>query len=185
MASTADRIVILARQKQSIFHTQDLARLWGIENLNTLYSLLRRYHSKRILFRIYKGLYSLLPVDQLDALIVGAKALHSFAYVSTETVLVEAGIIAQADYHYTFVSAHSRRFQIGNRSFISRQLKDEYLYNSAGISEKNGLLIASLERAVADLLYFNPKVYLDGVDRLDFAKVRDIQKEVGYPLTPL
>lgn len=179
------RIAILARQSHSIFHASDLASLWGIKNTNTLYSLLKRYNQKDLLFRIYKGLYSLLPLEKLDPLIIGTKALHGFSYVSTETILVQAGMITQMDYHYTFVSNHSRRFQVGNYSFISRQLKDQYLYNPSGITCENGVLKANITRAVADLLYFNPKAYMDGINRIDFTKVREMQKEIGYPLTKI
>lgn len=181
MPNTSDRIAILARQKHPIFHAKDLARLWQIENLNSLYTLLKRYTKRKLLFRVYKGLYSLLPIGELDPMLLGVKALHSYAYVSTETILVKEGIIAQIVYDYTFISDHSRRFQIGTFSFTSRKLKDEYLYNSAGIYEEDGVLKATTERAVADLLYFNPKAYLDGIKMIDFEKVQSLQKEIGYP----
>lgn len=185
MSTQSDRITILARQPYPIFHTQDLARLWNIKNLNTLYTLLKRYTKKGIFYRIYKGLYSLFPLEKLDPLLLGIKALHSYAYVSTETILVEQGIITQIIFHHTLVSSCSRRFQIGPHSFISRQLSDKFLYHPAGIIEENGIMKATPERAFADLLYFNPKAYFDGMKMIDFAKVRDLQKEIGYPLTTI
>ncbi len=185
MPNSSDRIAILARQNYPIFHTKDLARLWNIKNTNTLYTTLKRYTGRGLLFRIYKGLYSLLPIEKLDPLLLGVKALHSYAYVSTETVLAKEGIINQIIYNYTLISSHSRHFQIGPHEFKSRKLKDEYLYNSAGIFEEDGVLKATLERAVADLLYFNPKAYFDGMKMVDFDKVRHLQEEIGYPVTPV
>lgn len=185
MPNSSDRIALLAKQNHPIFHAKDLARLWAIENSNTLYTLLKRYTQRKLLFRVYKGLYSFLPIEKLDPLLLGVKALHRYAYVSTETILVKEGIITQILYNYTLVSNHSYHFQIGPHSFKSRKLKEEYLYNSAGIFEENGVLKATLERAIADLLYFNPKAYFDGMRRVDFNKVRQLQKEIGYPLTPL
>jgi hypothetical protein len=38
------------------------------------------------------------------------------------------------------------------------------------------------ERAVADLLYYNPKAYFDAP--LNWKKIQRIQKKIGYPLTP-
>ena len=124
MPTQSDRIVILARQPYPIFHTRDLARLWNIKNLNTLYTLLKRYTKKGILFRIYKGLYSLVQPKNLDPMLLGTKALHGYAYISTETILVEKGIITQIIHNYTLVSDCSRRFRIGQHSFVSRQLDD-------------------------------------------------------------
>lgn len=182
---TQDRIAVLARQPHPIFHAHDLYLLWGLKNKNTLYTLLKRYAQRGLLFRVYKGLYSLLPIKKLDPLLLGVKALHGFAYVSTETVLVREGIISQVDYATTLVSASSRHFQIGPHSFRSRQLRDSYLYNPAGIFEEDGILRATVERAVADLLYFNPNAYLDGYNRINVKKLHDLQREIGYPLTPL
>jgi len=41
--------------------------------------------------------------------------------------------------------------------------------------------MATLERAAADMLYFNPKYHFDVRESIDFKKVETIQKEVGYP----
>ncbi|MFA6917891.1 MAG: hypothetical protein WC285_03605 [Candidatus Gracilibacteria bacterium] len=185
MTTASNKIAILARQPDSIFHVQDLARLWGIEKMDTLYTILKRYTQQGILFRIYKGFYSLLPIDRLDPLFLGIKALHEYAYVSTESVLVAEGLMAQIIHNHTLISSHSRRFQIGKHYFISRQLQDKFLYNPAGIIEKNGILMATKERAIADLLYFNPMFYFDGINEIDFSKVLSLQQEIGYPLTPI
>ena len=183
LKTVLNRIAILARQSEQIFHSRDLGRLWNINNANTLNTLLKRYKQKGLLFRIYKGLYSLLSPDKLDPVLIGIKALHSYAYLSTETVLIEEGIITQLDYRYTLVSNSSRNFQIGQYRFKSRKLQDQYLYNSAGIIEKNGILRASPLRALADLFYFNPNAYVDGLKTIDFKKLNILQEEIGYPLT--
>ncbi|MBI5414816.1 hypothetical protein HZA38_04875 [Candidatus Peregrinibacteria bacterium] len=184
MQSASDRIVLLARQAEPIFHSGDLARLWDVHNSNTLYTLLKRYTKKGLLFRIYKGLYSLLPLEKLDPLLLGIKAIHGYAYISTETILVREGFIMQIQHQYTLVSAFSRSFRIGPYTFKSRQLQEKYLYNPAGIIEKNGVLKATPERALADLFYFNPKVYLDSIHTIDMKKFQALQKEIGYPFTP-
>lgn len=181
--STPDRIAILARQTEQVFHSGDLGRLWNISKTNTLNTLLKRYRQKGLLYRIYKGFYSLISPDKLDPLLVGIKALHGYAYVSTETILIQEGIITQMDYKYTLVSGISRHFKIGQNHFKSRQLQDQYLYNSKGIVEKNGILKASPLRALADLFYFNPKAYLDGIQTVDFKALNKLQKEIGYPIT--
>jgi len=173
----------LAKLGVLIFHTNDLANLWQIKNAHNLHITLKRYVEKGLLVRIYRGMYSLKPIEELDPLLLGVKALHRYCYVSAETVLAEGGIIQQAIEQITLVSSVSKKFSIGNYNFRSRKLADKFLYNETGIKKKGGIRKASVERAVADLLYFNPKAHFDAERLIDWKKVRQIQKSVGYPLS--
>jgi len=65
-------------------------------------------------------------------------------------------------------------------SFLFRKLKDEYLYNPVGIEDKSGNYVATPERAVADMLYFNSRYHFDNPEAVDFEKVRLLQQEIGY-----
>jgi predicted transcriptional regulator of viral defense system len=178
------RFADLAKLGEMLFHADDLANLWGIANKNTLHVTLKRYVDQGLFFRIYKGFYSLKPLSQVDPLLLGQKALHGYAYISTETVLSENGIIGQSQNAITLVSQHTKHFSIGTNRYLSRTLADKFLYQNSGIiSKENGLRKASVPRAVADLLYFNPHAHLDGANLIDWEKVRELQKELGYPLT--
>jgi predicted transcriptional regulator of viral defense system len=174
------RFVQLARMNEQVFHARDLANLWQIKDNNNLYTTLKRYVQRGLLHRVYKGLYSLVPADQISPRILGLKALHEYAYVSTESVLIEAGAIQQNIDWITLVSSKSKKFSIGENSFWSRKLADRFLFNSAGVAKRENILIASPERAAADLLYFNPKAYFDNKNAIDWRKVKLIQKEIGY-----
>ena len=55
------RISELLQLDRKLYHTNDLAVLWGIANKHTLYMTITRYMDKGILFPIYKGLYSTIP----------------------------------------------------------------------------------------------------------------------------
>jgi predicted transcriptional regulator of viral defense system len=178
---TAHRFALLAAKNEKIFHVKDMAALWQIQNANTLRITLGRYIESGLLHRIFKGFYSLIPPDELNPLELGAKALHSFCYLSTETVLYDEGFISQKPSAYTFVSQKSKKFKIEESSYKSRQLKNKYLYNPAGICLKDGINIASVERAIADALYFNPKTHFD--KNPSWNKVKEMQKSLGYPLT--
>lgn len=175
------RISGLIQLDRKIYHSNDLAILWNISNKNTLYTTIKRYVQKGILIPIYKGLYSTVPLSQLNPLELGKAIIHRYTYLSTESVLAQAGIIAQTTYAYTFVSSLSKKVTVGSFSYRFRKLKDEYLYNPAGIINQNGIFVATTERAVADLLYFDPRYHFDFPENVDFEKVKRIQKEVGYP----
>ncbi|MEK7127976.1 MAG: hypothetical protein AAB933_00215 [Patescibacteria group bacterium] len=165
---------------EAIFRDTDLAVIWGISNKNTLYTTIKRYAQHRLLNRVRQGVYTINISDTLNPDIVGAKILHEYCYISAETVLERAGILKQKIKNITFVSGSSKKFSVGANSFSSRQMKTNFLYNSVGIYEKDGVNYACVERAVADLLYFNPKYYFDASLKIDWDRVKEIKKIIGY-----
>ncbi len=175
------RLSELIKLDRKIYHSNDLALLWDITNKNTLYTTIKRYVQKGVLVPIYKGLYSTVPLTQLDPLELGKSIIHRYTYLSMESVLAQAGIIAQTTYMVTFVSDLPKKVIVGSMSFLFRQLKAEYLNNPTGVTNQNGVFVATPERAVADMLYFNSKYHFDVPESIDFKKVKSIQKEVGYP----
>ncbi len=181
--STGKRFAELAKMGEQVFHTSDLANLWAIKNKNTLYMTLSRYHKRGLLNRIYKGLYSLQTVDKIDPYLLGIKALNKFAYLSCETVLADNGIIFQSSDSISLVSSQSKKFSIAKNNYQSRQLQDKYLFNTAGIKLKDGYYQATTERAVADMLYFNPYYYFDAAKLINWSKVKKLQKEIGYDVS--
>lgn len=174
------RINVLIKLDRKLYHSNDLAILWGISNKNTLYTTIKRYVKKGILIPIFKGFYATVPISQLNPLELGQAIIHNKTYLTTESVLARQGIIAQTTYMYTFVSNMSKKVKVGNMTFSYRQLKDIYLNNPAGIEVKDSISIATTERAVADMLYFNPKYYFDLSEGINWDRVKAIQKEVGY-----
>jgi hypothetical protein len=174
------RISELIQIDKKIVHTNDLAILWGITRRHTLYQTITRYMDRGILFPVYKGLYSTVPLDSLNPIELGRSIIHRYSYLTTETVLEQAGIISQSIYAYTFASDRSKSITVGQWTFRFRQLKDMYLHNPTGIDEQNGGFVATVERAVADMLYFDPRYHFDVREAIDFEKVRSLQKEIGY-----
>ena len=170
----------LMKLDRKLYHTNDLAILWGITNKNTLYTTIKRYAQQGILNPVFKGLYSTVPLSQLVPEALGQAIIHNKAYLSTESVLAKAGIITQTIYKYTFVSVLSKQVIVDDKAFLYRKLKDIYLNNPIGVDTRNGYFTASTERAVADLIYFNPKYHFDLAENIDWKRVKRIQQEVGY-----
>ncbi|MCX7881211.1 MAG: type IV toxin-antitoxin system AbiEi family antitoxin domain-containing protein [Patescibacteria group bacterium] len=168
----------LLKQDEKLFHTQDLRLIWGISNKNTLYTTIKRYIQKGILIPIHKGFYSTLPLEKVNPVRLGIGYLHRFSYLSGESVLVKEGVIFQKENYITLMSSVSKKFTLGKNSFLVRKMKDDFLYNDGGIEEKEGIKTASLERAVADLLYFNPNYYFDNSKKINWKKVKEIKKIV-------
>jgi len=175
-----NKIAVLLKQKEIIFHTQDLMVLWDVYNKNTLYTTIKRYCQKEVLYSIQKGMYSVIPINKIDVWLLGSKALYKYNYVSTETILVKEGIINQVSDKITLISSKSLKFELNGNFFVSRQLADKFLFNNSGIVVIDGVRQAVLARAVADMLYFNPKFYFDNQKLINWRLVKKIQKKVGY-----
>lgn len=152
---------LLFRSGMSLFHTQDLAILWGVDNRNTLYTTIKRYVKKGTLIQITKGLYSTLPLTKINKYALGTALIHKFCYVSCETVLSNTGVINQSVIPITFVSSVSQKIQFMGIEYVYRKMKPDILFASDGIEKQDGYFIASRKRAISDMLYFNPKYYLD------------------------
>ena len=175
-----DKYNILLKQNKKTFHASDLALLWEITNTNTLKKTLKRFVDRGVLKRIHKGFYSTIDVSDIDPYDLGFSYLNTYSYVSLETVLAREGVIFQEVKYITFVSSRSSKFNIGGVKYSSRQMKDAFLNNTVGIEKVGDHFEATVGRAVADILYYNPKYHFDNREMIDFDKVKEIQMEVGY-----
>lgn len=180
--STGARFSRIAMRGETVFHAGDLANLWGIVNKNTLYTTLSRYVKNGLIYRIYKGLYSVKKISEINKFLLGVKAIHSPAYVSCETILYQNGVLNQPPREITLVSRFSKYFSVAGKHYRSRKMRDEFLFNDAGIDTKDGVRVASLPRAVADMLYFNPRKYFDAGDSglINWNQVKEIADMIGY-----
>ena len=55
-----------------------------------------------------------------------------------------------------------------------------FLLNDSGLIQKKNYKEASIERAVADMLYFNKRYHFDNNQLIDWDTVHRIQKGVGF-----
>jgi len=180
----SNRLADLIDLGDTIFHVDDLANLWRVDNQKSLRQTLSRYAKRGLLHRVYRGMYSVKDIGKIDPNYLGLKATHGVAYVSCETVLYSAGIINQPPHEVTIVSEKSRHFKIGDNRYWSRQLNSKFLFNDLGVDMVGSVRIASSERAVADMIYFNPKRYFDAVNSkiINWKKVTEIVRAVGYKI---
>ncbi|MFH1170786.1 MAG: hypothetical protein V1704_04475 [Candidatus Vogelbacteria bacterium] len=180
--SGGERLARIAMLGEVVFHVSDVANLWGIPNENTLRKTLSRYVADGLIHRVYKGLYAIKKINEVNPFLLGVKAIHAPAYVSCESVLYQNGILNQRPQAVTLVSQFSRHFSIAGIQYRSRKMSDEFLFNDVGVEIKDGFRLASLSRAVADMLYFNPRKYFDVGDStlIQWDKVREIADTVGY-----
>ncbi|MEK7498160.1 MAG: hypothetical protein AAB656_04565 [Patescibacteria group bacterium] len=172
--------VLLFKSGQILYHTQDLALLWGLQNRHNLRVTISRYIKKGLLYSVFKGLYSIIPVNKIDELKLGPALIHKFCYLSCQSILEKHGVINQKVFSLTFVSSLSKKIEFEGKLFIYKQMNPQFLLNPEGIVFEDGVYKASLERAVADIEYFNMNVFYDSPNLIDWDKVKKIKKKIGY-----
>ncbi len=166
----------LIQDNRDLYHTQDLSVLWGMENEASLHTTISRYVKKGFLNRIHKGFYSTKPIKDIDPVKLGLVSLRRWGYLSTESVLVSKGVIFQELKYITLISDFSKKISIAGHDYKIRKMKKDFLYNETGIKNKK----ASLERAVADMLYYSSDYYFDNERKINWNKVEDIKNKTGY-----
>jgi len=174
-----DKISVLIQQPQKLFHTSDLKVIWGIYNESTLYQTIYRLIKKKIFFRVQKGLYSMVPLNQLDPIEIGFRAINHFSYLSTESVLAKNGIINQSPNKITFISSAPANFTINGNLYLVRQLKPQCLNNTVGIIQNDkGVFMATTERAITNMLYFQPNYHFDADNLINWKLVKNYQQQI-------
>lgn len=138
-------------------------------------SLLRRrlnyYVQKGELYPIRRGLYA--KDKHYDRRELATK-IFTPAYVSFETILVEAGVIFQY-YSTIFVATYQTKdIECDGQTYSFKKIKDIILTDTTGVENRGNYFAASPERAFLDLLYLNKGYYVDNLGALNFDKILSI-----------
>jgi hypothetical protein len=161
-------LLSILRSKSSVLSFKEILIASGIEKPSLLKRRLHYYVKKGELKSIRRGLYA--KNENYDRLECATK-IFTPAYVSFETILVEAGIIFQ---HYSkiFVATYqTKEIECDHQLYSFRKIKDDILTNSGGIENKGNYFAASKERAFLDVIYLNKDYHFDNLSPLDFKKV--------------
>jgi len=168
----------LLQQDKRILTTSDLSILWEITNKNTLWTTIKRYIDKGVLYKIQKGLYSTMPIDKLHKYELVCAICGPLSYVTTETVLQNEGLIMQQVNTITLMGARTKKGSINNINYICRKLGPQYLLNRAGINDTGTYSIATTQRALLDMNQINPRYYIDNEEKMKTIKVSELIKNV-------
>lgn len=175
-----DKLIPLLQSDQKLFHTQDLALILGLTNRHNLRMIISRYIKRGILKPVHRGLYSTVPIENIDKYKLGSFFIHKFCYISLYSIFERYGVINQKVHSVNYVSSVSKKIEFNRELFIYKQMNLSFLLNPEGIELTNGVYEASLERAVADSQYFNLNTYFDSPNLIDWNKVAEIKTIIGY-----
>jgi len=162
---------VLLRSSKTVFSTKDVALLWGEEKESTISARLNKYAKAGKLVRIHRGLYA---KDKNYNRFELATRIYTPSYISFETVLTREGINFQY-YGNIFVASYvSREIQAGDQKITFVRMKDYVLSNAIGIEHKDGIAMATKERAFLDRMYVTKDYYFDNMGSLDWNKIFEI-----------
>jgi len=162
---------VLLRSPQTIFSTKEVALLWGESNATVVSRRLNSYAQVGKLVRVRRALYAKdRNYNQWEL----ATRIYTPAYISFETVLAAEGIVFQF-YGNIFVASYlEREINADGQKISLVRMKDYVLSNIAGIIHKDGVAIATKERAFLDRLYVSKKYHFDNLPSLDWNKIFEL-----------
>lgn len=163
----------LYKSPKTILTTKDIALIWQETDKYKLNNKIAYYAKRGNLIRLRPGIFA--KSNDYDLRELGT-SIYSPSYISFETVLRENGIIFQ-HYETIFLASYTaREIKCDGHTFSYRKLKDEVLYNQAGIISKNGYGIAGKERAFLDMLYLFPNYHFDNLKGIYWSKCLELVK---------
>jgi len=167
------KVARLYQSPKTILTNKDLALIWQINDAQSLYAKTAYYVKQKALFRLTRGVFAKNKEFNVREL---ATSIYVPSYLSFETVLRDAGVIFQ-HYDSVFVAGpYALTKKICKLSFIFRKLKDEVLYNSTGIINKDNYGVATTERAFLDMIYLFPNYYFDNLKSINWEKCNELVK---------
>jgi predicted transcriptional regulator of viral defense system len=157
---------MLQKINKPFYTIADLEKITGLFR-NSLYVALKRWKTGEIIERISQGIY--IPMGGNVSLENVAAQLYIPNYLSFESALTKYGILNLIPYTLAFATTRkTKKYTLQKQKIEFRQISPELFF---GFEMKNGMYIASPEKAFLDEVYFVAR----GKATLDFDEV-DIKK---------
>jgi predicted transcriptional regulator of viral defense system len=157
----------LQKINKPFYTIADLEKITALPR-ESLYVALRRWELGGIIERVAQGIY--VPMGSNISLENVAAQLYIPNYLSFESALAKYGILNLIPYTLTFATTRkTKTYTIEKREIEFRQISSQLFF---GFEMKNGIYIASPEKAFLDQVYFvvRGKATLD-FDELDIKRL--------------
>ncbi|MCK4716832.1 MAG: type IV toxin-antitoxin system AbiEi family antitoxin domain-containing protein [Candidatus Marinimicrobia bacterium] len=165
------------------FNIQDLRKI-SAYSTDSLYVILNRLVKRNELIRLCPGIY-ILP-EKIGAIEIIANLIYYPSYLSFDSALARYGLISQIPYTFSFATLRKPK----SLTLLDYDIEYSMInksYFSGYVKLKNGLFIASPEKALVDMIYIASfgKTYFDFGDivltKIDLKKFNRILSR--YPLS--
>lgn len=148
-----DIIFLLEESGMGLFTSGDLQKLLKIKKDNTLYKTIEALIKGKVLTRLAKGRFRYRSAKPHDFEI--ANFLYSPSYVSFESALNFYNVLLQTPYSVTSATPlRNRVFSSGGKEYIYAHIDPKIYF---GYRKEAAFLIATPEKALADLMYLASK----------------------------
>jgi len=158
---------LLQKINKPFYTIPDLEKITNLPR-NSLYVALKRWEIGGIIERVGQGIY--IPMGGNISLENVAAQLYLPNYLSFESALAKYGILNLIPYALTFATTRkTKKYTLQKQEIEFRQISSELFF---GYEMRNGIYIASPEKAFMDQVYFaaRGKATLD-FDELDIKKL--------------
>lgn len=161
----------ILRSPKTVFTLEDVVLLWQEPSSQAVRVRLSYYVRHGKLYHIRKGLYA---KDARYSKLELATRIYTPAYVSFETILVQAGLIFQFHTRISVASYLTRDIEVDGQVYSFRKVKISVLTHPLGIEHRDESSFASRERAFLDMVYLSGGIHLDNPTGLDWDRVFDL-----------
>ncbi len=159
----------------TVFTISDIKTILDINDNKSIYNALFYAVKKKELYKISDGIYSYNKSYSRKEF---GNKFRTPSYISLYTVLKEEGIVFQPYSSIFLISNRSEKIEIDGQEYVYRKIKDSILLNSFGIYEKNGIAVATKERAICDKLYLDGIEYFDNTRDIDWKLLTELNSKV-------
>jgi hypothetical protein len=161
-------ISAILRSSRTVFTFKDISLMWRNTDQKAVIAGINYYVSTGQLHRIRRGIYAKdKNYDKTEL----ACRIYTPAYVSFETVLTREGINFQY-YGQIFIASYlAREIVVDGQVYQYRKIKNTLLTDPAGVLNKDGIAVATMERAFLDTLYLNTDYHFDNLAPLNWDKI--------------
>ena len=167
----------LQKINKPFYTIADLEKVTGLQR-NSLYVALKRWVAGGVVERVSQGIY--LPMGSVIPMETLAAQIYLPNYLSFESALAGYGVLNLIPYTITFATPRkTKKFLLRKQAVEFRQITRDLFF---GFEMKNGIYIASAEKAFLDEVYFvtRGKATLDfdeiNAKKLSIKKLKDYSK---------
>lgn len=171
MSSREKILETILGSPKSVFTLQSLMMLTECSDTKKLTKSLHYYAKKGKLLNPRKGVYAKLKYDEQEM----ACSLFRPSYISLEYVLGRAGVVFQWDDTVTNVSYLSREVDVDGKTYRFRKINPEIWVGMEGIEQRDGVAMATPEKAFLDTVYLSAgNCYFDNLRPLSVKKINEL-----------
>ena len=171
MSSQIKILETILRSRKTVFTLQSLMMLTECSDTKKLTKSLHYYSKGGKLLNPRKGVYTKLKYDEREM----ACSLFRPSYISLEYVLGRAGVVFQWDDTVTSVSYLSREVDVDGKTYRFRKINPEIWVGMEGIEQRDGVAMATPEKAFLDTVYLSAgNCYFDNLRPLSVKKINEL-----------